>query len=77
MQTNNPEALNTVYNVAYGARTSLNELAKILKDLLSAHDPAIAAVPVLHGPERLGDVPHFPGIHRKGKAATWLVSVQK
>jgi UDP-N-acetylglucosamine 4-epimerase len=58
MQTDNPEALNTVYNVAYGARTSLNELAKILKDLLSAHDPAIATVPVLHGPERLGDVPH-------------------
>jgi UDP-N-acetylglucosamine 4-epimerase len=58
MQTENPEALNTVYNVAYGTRTSLNALADILKDLLSIHDPAIAAVPVIHGPERLGDVPH-------------------
>ena len=58
MRTDNPEALNTVYNVAYGARTSLNALAEMLKDLLSAHDPAIAGIPVLHGPERLGDVPH-------------------
>jgi UDP-N-acetylglucosamine 4-epimerase len=58
MQTENPEALNTVYNVAYGQRTSLNALADILKDLLSAHDPAIADVPIHHGPERVGDIPH-------------------
>jgi UDP-N-acetylglucosamine 4-epimerase len=58
MQTDNPEALNTVYNVAYGQRTSLNALTDILKDLLSAHDSTIANVPIHHGPERLGDVPH-------------------
>jgi UDP-N-acetylglucosamine 4-epimerase len=58
MQTDNPEALNTVYNVAYGTRTSLNALADILKDLLSAKDPAIAEVPVRHGSERAGDIPH-------------------
>jgi len=58
METDNPEALNTVYNVAYGARTSLNALTDILKDLLSAHDSTIANVPIHHGPERLGDVPH-------------------
>jgi len=54
----NPEALNTLYNVAFGERISLNELADTLKSLLSAHDPAIADLPILHGPERLGDVPH-------------------
>jgi UDP-N-acetylglucosamine 4-epimerase len=58
MQTDNHEALNTVYNVAYGARTSLNKLADILKNLLSAHDPAISDVPIIHGPERIGDIPH-------------------
>jgi UDP-N-acetylglucosamine/UDP-N-acetylgalactosamine 4-epimerase len=52
------DALNTVYNVAVGERTSLNELADTLKSILSMHDPAIADVPILHGPERLGDVPH-------------------
>jgi UDP-N-acetylglucosamine 4-epimerase len=54
----NAEALNTVYNVAVGERISLNNLADTLKSLLSAHDPAIADLPILHGPERLGDVPH-------------------
>jgi UDP-N-acetylglucosamine 4-epimerase len=58
MRVENPEALNTVYNVAFGERISLNELADTLKRLLSAHDPAIADLPILHGPERLGDVPH-------------------
>jgi UDP-N-acetylglucosamine/UDP-N-acetylgalactosamine 4-epimerase len=58
MQADNPAALNTVYNVAYGARTSLNALADILKNLLSAQDPAIADLSIHHGPGRLGDVPH-------------------
>jgi UDP-N-acetylglucosamine 4-epimerase len=58
MQTDNVEALNTVYNVAFGERTSLNELAEMLKNLLSAQDPAIANLPLHHGPERVGDIPH-------------------
>ena len=58
VQVDNPEALNTVYNVAFGERTSLNELAEILRRLLTTFDPAIAAVPILYGPERIGDVPH-------------------
>jgi UDP-N-acetylglucosamine 4-epimerase len=58
MRVENAEAINTVYNVAFGERISLNELADTLKRLLSAHDPAIADLPILHGPERLGDVPH-------------------
>ncbi len=56
--TKNPEALNTVYNIARGERTTLNELAEILRDALSAYDPAIAAVCPEHGPARKGDVAH-------------------
>ena len=56
--TGNPEALNTVYNIARGERTTLNELAEILRDALSAYDPAIAAVCPEHGPARKGDVAH-------------------
>ena len=33
--TNNPEAINTVYNVAYGERNTLNDLIKYLKQYLS------------------------------------------
>lgn len=56
--TNNMEAINTVYNVAYGERTNLNELVSILKEYLSAFDHKIADLSVIHGPQRLGDVPH-------------------
>ncbi len=53
-----PEAVNTVYNVACGQRTSLNELIDHLKKLLSQFDSSIADIRVEYGPERQGDVPH-------------------
>lgn len=56
--TENPAALNEVYNVAYGDRTTLNELASWLREELSAYDTAIAQVEILHGPFRTGDIPH-------------------
>lgn len=56
--TQKREAVNTVYNVAYGERTSLNELLSYLKNMLSQFDPAILEVNAQHGPERRGDVPH-------------------
>jgi UDP-N-acetylglucosamine 4-epimerase len=56
--TTNPEAVNTVYNTAFGDRTTLNDLVRYLKEALSEHDPAIASVEVIHGPNRAGDIPH-------------------
>ena len=56
--SDNTDAINTVYNVAYGERTTLNELVAILKDYLSTFDPEIANVEVKYGPNRKGDVPH-------------------
>ena len=58
LSTRNPEAVNTVYNTAYGERTTLNQLVAYLKEYLSVYDPEIARVKVLHGPNRLGDIPH-------------------
>ncbi|MEK6153521.1 SDR family oxidoreductase [Flavobacteriaceae bacterium 3-367] len=58
MLTTNPDAVNQVYNVAYGERTSLNELAELLKKYLSEFDSVIADIPVTYGPNRKGDVPH-------------------
>ncbi|GGB71926.1 epimerase [Flavobacterium suaedae] len=58
MTTNNPEAVNTVYNTAYGDRTTLNDLVGYLKEFLSDFDAAIANVEVVHGPNRAGDIPH-------------------
>jgi UDP-N-acetylglucosamine 4-epimerase len=58
METTNPEAVNTVYNTAYGERTTLNQLVQYLKEYLSEYDSAIADVEVKHGPNRAGDIPH-------------------
>ena len=53
-----PNAINTIYNVACGERTSLNELFNELRVNLSEFDPEIAKVEVRYGPERSGDIPH-------------------
>ncbi|WP_103865547.1 SDR family oxidoreductase [Aquimarina sp. I32.4] len=58
MISDNPEALNNVYNTAYGERTTLNELTTLLKEYLSEFDAKIADVEVKYGPERKGDIPH-------------------
>ena len=58
MTTTNPEAVNQIYNTAFGERTTLNQLVAYLKEYLSAYDPAIATVEPTHGPNRAGDIPH-------------------
>ncbi|MEE3723808.1 SDR family oxidoreductase [Riemerella anatipestifer] len=58
MLTDNPEAVNTVYNTAVGDRTTIKQMAELLKKYLSKYDEKIAAVEILHGPNRLGDIPH-------------------
>ncbi|CDN32802.1 UDP-glucose 4-epimerase [Mucinivorans hirudinis] len=56
--TDNKEAVNQVYNTAFGERTTLNQLVGYIKEFLSEFDPQIAKVEVLHGPNRAGDIPH-------------------
>ena len=58
LMTTSPEAVNQVYNTAFGERTTLNQLVDYLKENLSKHDPAIAAIEPKHGPNRVGDIPH-------------------
>lgn|SRR5690606_3801072 len=58
MLTDNPNAINTVYNTAVGDRTNLNQLARYLKELLTEYDTEIANIEVKHGPNRVGDIPH-------------------
>ncbi|WJJ95481.1 SDR family oxidoreductase [Algibacter luteus] len=56
--TENEEALNTVYNVAYGDRTTLLELTSLLKEHLSAFDESIKKIEIKHRENRVGDIPH-------------------
>ncbi|MCW0518351.1 SDR family oxidoreductase [Riemerella anatipestifer] len=58
MLTDNPEAVNTVYNTAVGDRTTIKQMAELLKEYLSKYDEKIGEVEILHGPNRVGDIPH-------------------
>ncbi len=48
----------SVFNVAYGERTDLNELCEVLKENLSKYDSKIKDVKIIHGKTREGDIPH-------------------
>ena len=56
--TTNEKAINTIYNVAYGHRNTLNDLMGYLKEYLSEFDAKISNVDVIYGPNRAGDIPH-------------------
>lgn len=58
LTTNNVNALNTVYNVACGERTTLIELATMLKTYLAQFDDAINHIEIKHTENRIGDIPH-------------------
>ncbi len=58
MLSENPDAENAVFNVAYGDRTDLNMLVSLLKESLSVKDKDIEKVEINYGPLRAGDVPH-------------------
>ncbi|SHM62298.1 SDR family oxidoreductase [Flavobacterium saccharophilum] len=58
MTTQNPEAINTVYNTAFGERNTLNNLVEYLKKYLSEFDAKIADIEIVYGVNRVGDIPH-------------------
>lgn len=53
-----PAAINQVYNVAFGERTTLNELFYLLRENLSVFDAEIKNVEAIHKSVRFGDIPH-------------------
>ena len=65
--TENPEAINTVYNTAFGDRTTLNDLMDSLKKYLSSFDSTIGEIKTIYGPHRAGDIPHSLASIEKAK----------
>lgn len=56
--TENKNALNQIYNTAVGDRTTIKDMAELLKKYLSEYDKNIEDIEILYGPNRQGDVPH-------------------
>jgi UDP-N-acetylglucosamine 4-epimerase len=56
--THNNDAINQVYNVAVGDRTTLNELYFGIRDLLSMKVPNVQGTEPVYGEFRAGDVRH-------------------
>jgi UDP-N-acetylglucosamine 4-epimerase len=56
--TDDPAAVNQVYNVAVDDRTSLNRLFELLRDAIARRLPAIGAVTPVYRDFRPGDVRH-------------------
>ena len=52
------QALNQVYNVAHGERTSLNQLFSYIREYAGSYDKDVLHIDSVHGPEREGDIPH-------------------
>jgi UDP-N-acetylglucosamine/UDP-N-acetylgalactosamine 4-epimerase len=52
LTSGNPEAVNQVYNIAFGERTTLNEVFEMIKGVAGSD------LAPLYGPERKGDVKH-------------------
>lgn len=58
LTTTNPEAVNQIYNTAFGERTTLNQLVTYLREYLSEFDAEMADIEPTYGPNRAGDIPH-------------------
>ena len=58
LTTTNPNAVNQIYNTAFGERTTLNQLVGYLKEFLGEFDEEIRKIEILHVPNRVGDIPH-------------------
>lgn len=67
LTTSNKDALNTVYNVAYGEQTTLLELTTLLKSYLSEFDAEINNIKIKHTSNRVGDISHSLASIEKAK----------
>lgn len=67
IESNNKNAINTVFNVAYGERNTINQMVEYLKIYLSKFDPSIANIKNIYGSNRIGDIAHSLASIEKAK----------
>jgi UDP-N-acetylglucosamine 4-epimerase len=63
----NKDALNTVFNIAHGEGTSLNDLLYMIRNYLGEYDKKVLDIEPSYGPVRAGDIPHSLGSVEKAR----------
>ena len=67
MTTQNPKAVNQVYNTAVGDRVTIRQMAETIQKGLAIYDEKIPEIAINYGPIRDGDVPHSQASIDKAK----------
>ena len=67
LATKSSQAINQVYNTAFGESTTILELFDLIKAILTKYDKRISKVNVIFGDARPGDVPHSVASIEKAK----------
>ena len=67
LKTSNPDAINQVFNVAYGESSTLNQLFEEIQNNLCVYIPKIKDIKPIYGPLRKGDIPHSLASIEKAK----------
>ena len=75
--TENPEALNQVYNVAVNECTTLNQLFELIRSLLEPHFPYLKDISPIYRDFRVGDVRHSLADIGKAKTLLGYVSTRR
>lgn len=65
--TENPCAINQIYNIALGEKTSLNQLYSAIKSLLESSMPHLSGAKPVHLTPRFGDIIHSQADISKAK----------
>lgn len=60
-------AVNQVYNVAFGERTTLNELFEMIRQFIGRYDKDVLEISPVYGTNRAGDIPHSLASIEKAK----------
>lgn len=61
------KAINQIYNIAHGERTTLNQLFGMLRRFATVYDKEIGKIEPVYGPSREGDIPHSQASIEKAK----------
>jgi len=64
---NDNGALNQVYNVAFGERTTLNRMFELIRGFASKYDSSVLQIVPEYGPDREGDILHSHASIEKAK----------